>query len=342
MFWSIFLPTFLASIVEFVEALTIVLAIGTSINWKSSLWGAVAGFATLAVLVVVFGSAVVLFIPIDVLRLVIGVILVLFGLQWLEKAILRYTGLKAKHDEAKIYEKRTHELDAMHIDRSRFSKFGFLTSFKSVFLEGLEVAVIVITFGSTGDANRFQGILTTSIAAFAALIVVMALGVLVHKPLTNVPENTFKFFVGIMLVTFGTFWSGEGFGIEWPLSDLTLIVLGAVYLLLCLLLIGWISRRTLNPNIKGRDPQKYPVPLRILLEFFGFFCGDWTVFMGMVITIAAVLFLRRANLFQSASLILGTLWVAGIAVSLWAAMGRRSQSLKLKQETLRNKQKAVP
>jgi len=332
MLWSLFLPAFLASIVEFVEALTIVLAIGTSINWKSSLWGAVAGFATLAVLVAMFGSAVILFIPIDILRIVIGVILVLFGLQWLEKAILRYTGLKAKHDEARIFDSRIRELDAMHIDRDRFSKFGFLASFKSVFLEGLEVAVIVITFGSTGAADRFQGILTTSIAALAALIVVMALGVLVRKPLSSIPENTFKFIVGIMLVTFGTFWSGEGFGIEWPLSDLTLVVLGAFYLLLCLLLIGWISRRRPNPNVKEQNPQTYPIPLRILLELFDFFCGDWTVFTGMAITAVAVLFLKNINPFENASL-LGTLMVAGIAVSLWAAMGRRSRPLKAKHET---------
>ncbi|HMK47488.1 MAG TPA: hypothetical protein VK436_12755 [Methanocella sp.] len=329
MIWSLFLPAFLASIVEFVEALTIILAIGTSINWKSSLWGAVAGFATLAVLVAVFGSAVVLFIPIDILRIVIGVILVLFGLQWLEKAIFRYTGLKAKHDEAKIYETRRQEFDSMREDRSKFSKFGFLTSFKSVFLEGLEVAVIVITFGTTGDANRFQGIWTASIAALTALIIVIALGVLVRKPLTNVPENTFKFLVGIMLVTFGTFWSGEGFGIEWPLSDLTLVALGAFYLLLCLLLIGWISQRTINPNIKVRDPQKYPVPLRILSEFFDFFCGDWTVFWGITITIAAVLILSRVNLFISTQFLLGTLLVTGITVSLWTAMGRRSLSARL-------------
>ena len=330
MIWSLFLPAFLASIVEFVEALTIVLAIGTTINWKSSLWGAVAGFAVLAVLVAVFGSAIVLFVPIDVLRIVIGVILVLFGIQWLEKAILRYTGLKAKHDEAKIYETRRQEFDDRGEDHSKFSKFGFLTSFKSVLLEGLEVAVIVITFGLTGTTNAFQGLSTTSIAALMALIVVMALGVVIRKPLTNIPENTLKFMVGIMLVTFGTFWSGEGLGITWPLSDLFILVLIAFYLLLCLVLIRWISQRTLNSNIKEPNQQKYPIPLRILRELFDFFCGDWTVFWGVTITIAAVFFLRSVSAFPSAPLLLGTILVAGITVSLWAAMGRRSQSLQTK------------
>lgn len=328
MIWSLFLPAFLASIVEFVEALTIVLAIGTTINWKSSLWGAAAGFAVLIMLVAVFGSAIVMFVPINILRIVIGVILVLFGIQWLEKAILRYTGLKAKHDEAKIYETRRQEFDAMEEDHSKFSKFGFLTSFKSVLLEGLEVAVIVITFGLTGAANAFQGLSTTGLAAIMALLVVMALGVVVRKPLANIPENTLKFLVGIMLVTFGTFWSGEGLGITWPLSDLFLLVLIAFYLLLCLLLIGWISRRTLNPNIKEPNLQKYPIPLRILGEIFDFFCGDWTVFWGVTITVAAVLFLHTISTFPSAPL-LGTLLVAGITASLWAAMGRHSQSVQI-------------
>ena len=326
MIWSLFLPAFLASVVECVEALTIVLAIGTSINWKSSLSGVAAGFAVLAALIAVLGSTI-LYVPINILRMVIGVLLVLMGVQWLEKAILRYTGLKAKHDEAIIYENRKHELDAIQEDRSRFSKFGFLTSFKGVLLEGLEVAVIVITFGSTGDVNRSQGILTASLGAAIALLVVTALGVMVRKPLANIPENTFKFLVGIMLVTFGTFWSGEGFGIEWPFADVFLVVLGVVYLSLCLLLISWISRRTLNPKIKEMDPKKSPVPFRILWELFDFFCGDWTVLLGVAITLTVVNFIISISTFTGAPLP-GTLLVAGIAISLGAAMGRRSQPLK--------------
>lgn len=320
MIWSSFLPAFLASVVEFVEALTIVLAIGTSINWKSSLWGAAAGFGVLAVLIAVFGSAVVLLVPINILRIVIGVILVLFGIQWLEKAILRYTGLKALHNEAQIYERRRQEFDSAEGDRSRFNKFGFLTSFKSVLLEGLEVAVIVITFGSTGGANRLQGISTTSLAALAAFVAVTLLGVAVRGPLTKIPENTFKFLVGIMLVTFGTFWSGEGFGVDWPLSDLFLFVLAAFYLLLSVALIGWMKRRALNAKRREPEPQNYPMPLRILWEIFDFFCGDWTVFWGVAVTVAAVLILRSA-----APLLPAALLIAGVTVSFWLAMARRSQ-----------------
>lgn len=326
MIWSIFFPAFLASVVEFVEALTIVLAIGTSINWKSSLWGAAAGFAALAVLIAVFGSAIVLLVPLNILRIVIGVILILFGIQWLEKAILRYTGLKARHDEAKIYETRRQTFDAQQgADRLRFNKFGFLTSFKSVLLEGLEVAVIVITFGSTGGANRFQGISTTALAALMAFIVVSALGVAVRKPLTRIPENTFKFLVGIMLVTFGTFWSGEGFGVEWPLADLFLFVLATFYLLLCLSLIAWMRRRALNPRHRETEPQKYPLPVRILWEIFDFFCGDWTVFWGVAITILAVILIHALGAPSNLHLALGALLVAGVVASFWAAMGRRSQ-----------------
>lgn len=325
MIWSIFLPAFLASIVEFVEALTIVLAIGVSINWRSSLWGAMAGFAVLAVLIVVFGSAIVVFVPIDILRIVVGFILVLFGIQWLEKAILRYTGLKAKHDEAKVYEMHRREYDALDVDRSKFSKFGFMTSFKGILLEGLEVAVIVITFGLTSSASPFQGIQTTSFAAFTALLVVIALGVVVRKPLTNIPENMFKFLVGIMLVTFGTFWSGEGLGIVWPFSDAFILVLIAFYLVLCLVLISWMRQRALNPDIKEPDLQKYPFLLRILWEVFEFFSGDWIVFGGVSITVVIVFILNSINILSGTSFLLGILLVVGVASSLGVAMRRRSQ-----------------
>ncbi len=324
--WAIFLPAFLACLVEWVEALTIVLAIGASINWKSSLWGAVSGLALLGVLILVFGSAIILTIPINILRIFIGVILILFGIQWLEKAILRYTGLKAKHDENLVYEKRRQEFDALGVDHSKFSKFGFLTSLKSVFLEGLEVAVIVLTFGLTGGSNPFQGIYTTSLAAVIALLVVIGLGVVVRKPLTNIPENTFKFMVGIMLLTFGTFWSGEGIGIQWPFSDLFLLVLVAFYLLLSLVLIRWIRQRKLNPNTAESDLHKYPIPIRFLLEVFNFFSGDWTVFWGIIITVTAVIFLQHVNALPN-TILLGIILVAGITLSLWVAMGRRSQSV---------------
>ncbi len=269
--WSSILPSFLASTVEFVEALTIVLVVGVTINWKSSLLGAAAATLTLAALVAVFGSTLVLFIPIEVLRLVIGVILVLFGMQWLKKALLRYSGLKALHDEAAIYENRLRELaERGEMDRGKFNGFGFLTAFKSVLLEGLEVAFIVITFGAAVSTNKVQGVWAASIGAALAFIVVVALGLAVRGPLTKVPENTLKFVVGIMLVTFGTFWAGEGLGVEWPMADLFLFALVAFYLALSTVVVARLkvfaaaraskADTTAKADSTGKAAARPPVP----------------------------------------------------------------------------------
>lgn len=241
MVWSLILPPFLASMVEFVEALTIVLVVGVTINWKSSLLGAGAAMLVLAVLVIAFGTTLVLFIPIEILRLVIGIILVLFGMQWLKKALLRYSGLKPMHDEAAIYEEELQRLKLLgDVSLNRFNGFGFVTSFKSVLLEGLEVAFIVITFGAT-TTNKIEGIWMAMIGAFMAFLVVVVLGFVVRKPLTKIPENTLKFVVGIMLVTFGTFWGGEGMGINWPFEDLFLFVLVAFFLVLSAAIVWWLK-----------------------------------------------------------------------------------------------------
>lgn len=242
MIWSLILPSFLASMVEFVEALTIVLVVGVSINWKSSLLGAGAAALTLALLVAAFGSTLVLLIPIEVLRLAIGIILILFGMQWLKKALLRYSGLKAMHDEAAIYEEQMRQLRAHgEIDPGKFNGFGFLTAYKSVLLEGLEVAFIVITFGSTIATSKFSGIWMAAVGASLALLIVVILGLAIRGPMTRIPENALKFSVGIMLVTFGTFWAGEGLGIQWPYADLFLFVLITFFLALSTILINWLK-----------------------------------------------------------------------------------------------------
>jgi len=240
MVWSAMLPAFLASMVEFVEALTIVLAVGVTVNWRSSLLGAGAAMLLLAALVATFGSTLVLF-PIGILRLIVGIVLIFFGMQWLKKSLLRYCGLKTLHDEAAIYEEKMREL-RIHgaISSAEFNGFGFLVSFKSVLLEGLEVAFIVITFGATAAANEVAGIWRAAAGALLAFLVVVILGLALNSPLTRIPENTLKFTVGIMLVTFGTFWAGEGLGIEWPLSDLFLLVLVACYLILSTLIVWWL------------------------------------------------------------------------------------------------------
>ncbi len=249
MIWSAIVSAFLASLVEFVEALTIVLAVGVTVNWRSSLWGAGAAMVTLLVLVALFGSALVLFIPMDILRSVIGIILVLFGMQWLKKALLRFSGRKAIHDEAAIYENELLELkDQVSIDPHKFNAFGFVTSFKSVLLEGLEVAFIVITFGTNSAANKLQGIENAGIGAFLALLVVAVFGLMARGPLTRIPENYLKFIVGIMLVTFGTFWSGEGMGIAWPFSDWFLFVLAMFFFLLSAVIVRWLKLSGITPE----------------------------------------------------------------------------------------------
>src|SRR2546430_8357656 len=233
--WAVAIAAFLASAVEFVEAFTIVLVVGVTINWRSALVGAFAAAATLAVIVATLGVALVQYVPIDVLRLVVGIVLILFGLKWLKKAILRYSGRKAIHDEEAIFEETRAELRARGEKiEPRLEPFGIALSYKAVLLEGLEVAFIVITFGSssaTNTCNNTCGIGSAAIGAAIAGILVILAGLLVRAPLTRVPENTLKFVVGVMLTTFGTFWAGEGFGVVWPYADAFLLVLAAIYLL---------------------------------------------------------------------------------------------------------------
>src|SRR5690348_16809557 len=272
--WVVATAAFLASAVEFVEAFTIVLVVGVTVNWRSALLGALAAAATLALLVATLGTALVQWVPLDVLRLVIGTLLLLFGLKWLKNAILRYSGLKARHDEEAIYEQRRAELRArggVDASSSRFDLFGFLLSYKSVLLEGLEVAFIVITFGlsaATSTVSRSNGIASAAIGALAAGLLVILVGALVRVPLANVPENTLKFIVGIMLTTFGTFWLGEAFGVEWPLSDAFLLILAAIYLDASFSLVVWLKRvkkqqRAMaieNPSTPISAPQKEVLP----------------------------------------------------------------------------------
>ena len=258
--WAVFAAAFLASAVEFVEAFTIVLVVGVTINWRSSLAGTALAVVALALLVGIFGTALVQFVPLEALRLVVGVFLVLFGLKWLKKAVLRYARLKALHDEEAIYEEHQAELRAKGlVPASRLDPFGVVTSFKSVLLEGLEVAFIVITFGvqanSTQSAN---GIVIAALGAAGALLVIVTLGALVRAPLQRVPENTLKFVVGIMLTSFGTFWGGEGLGITWWHDDLFLLVLIAFYLAVTGALILWL--RQYAPPRKASQPGSVERP----------------------------------------------------------------------------------
>jgi uncharacterized membrane protein len=217
----LFAAVFVACLVEGVEALTIVLAAGLTRGWRSALAGMSVALLALAVIVAVLGPALTV-LPIDVLRLVVGGLLLVFGLQWLRKAILRASGFKALHDEEAIF---TAELEAAREagrEPRGIDAYGFTVSFKGVLLEGLEVAFIVVTFGSNQD-----NVPLAAAAGIAAVLVVVAAGLIVHAPLSRVPENTLKFAVGVMLTSFGIFWGAEGAGADWPGGDVAIILLVA-------------------------------------------------------------------------------------------------------------------
>ncbi|HEY1486253.1 MAG TPA: hypothetical protein VGF84_09115 [Micromonosporaceae bacterium] len=228
--WLLVLSVFLACLVEGVEALTIVLAAGATRHWGSAWRGVAAALVVLAAIVAVLGPALTA-IPLGALRLVIGGLLLIFGLQWLRKAILRASGLKDLHDEAAIYDKQVIAAREA-ASSSRFliaDWYAFTLAFKGVLLEGLEVAFIVVTFG----ANQ-HSIGWATVGAAAAIIVVVVAGVAVRGPLARVPENTLKFAVGVMLTSFGMFWGAEGAGAHWPGSDAAILVLIAGTLVLSL------------------------------------------------------------------------------------------------------------
>jgi uncharacterized membrane protein len=232
------LSSFLASTVEMVEALTIVLAAGVTRGWRSSLIGVAAALVVLAAIVAVLGPALTA-IPIDALRLVVGALLLTFGLQWLRKAILRASGYKALHDEAAIFERqRAAALASGKEMKAGLDWYAFTLCFKGVLLEGLEVAFIVVTFGASA---RNTGL--AAVGAGAALVLVLIAGVAVHAPLSRVPENTLKFVVGLMLTTFGTFWSAEGAGVSWPASDGAILGILVFYVLASAALVRLLDRR---------------------------------------------------------------------------------------------------
>jgi uncharacterized membrane protein len=241
------LAVFLACTVEAVEALTIVLAVGVSRGWRSAVQGVAVGVAALVVVVAALGPALTL-VPLDSLRLVVGALLLIFGLGWLRKAILRASGWKALHDEEAIYVRELAAARAARQGRRALVHdwYAFTLSFKGVLLEGLEVAFIVVTFGSN------QGSIPLAIlgAGLAVALVTLA-GVAIRAPLVRVPENTLKFGVGVLLTSFGTFWGAEGAGAHWPGSDAALLAVIAVVLLASLGLVGLMRRARLHAELAG-------------------------------------------------------------------------------------------
>ena len=232
---------FLACAVEMVEALTIVFAVGHTRGWRSALEGVAAALVALTALVAAFGPALV-HVPLTWLRLIVGGVLLIFGMQWLRKAILRSSGLKAKHDEDAIYQETVAELEnsAPGVNRDRIA---FVMAFKGVFLEGLEVVITVLTLGTS--AHRLG---LAAAAAAVALVLVAIIGAVVAKQLSSVPENAMKMSVGVLLVTYGTFWVGEGLKVRWPGNDTFLLAFVGIYAVVCWVLVTMIKpKKSSNP-----------------------------------------------------------------------------------------------
>lgn len=245
------LAAFLASLVEFVEALTIVLAVGTTRGWRPALLGAALGAILLALLVIVFGPALQR-IPLTTLQLVVGVLLLLFGMRWLRKAILRAAGVIGMHDEAAIYVRETTALSrdetaagTTRVAPQRLDYVATLASFKAVTLEGLEVIFIVIATGAGGM------LMAASLGAAAAGVIVILVGIALRRPLARVPENTLKFAVGVLLSAFGVFWIGEGLRFAWPGEDLALLGLVLGFLLISALAVLAARRTASTTGVVG-------------------------------------------------------------------------------------------
>jgi uncharacterized membrane protein len=315
------LSVFLACAVEAVEALTIVLAVGATRGWRSTLSGVAAACAALALIVAALGPALTS-LPIDALRVVVGGLLLTFGLQWLRKAILRAAGLRAMHDELRIYRDETAAARAAGAVTRGFDGYSFAIAFKGVLLEGLEVAFIVLTFG----ANQQRIDLAAAAAAVAVLVVVLA-GVAARKPLARVPENTIKFAVGVMLSSFGIFWGAEGAGAHWPAGDAALVAIVPGVLLVALAMASVIRRTAPHgasrsgPRVRvqpegqagsARSDRRVAAAIRAVWEFVA--GDDWRMALGVALALAATALLAAGGV--AAMWVLPTATIALLAFSL--------------------------
>lgn len=221
--------SFLGTGVEFVEALTVILAVGVIRGWKSALSGAITAIVILAALVTIIGTPLVRIIQTPWVALIVGLFMLLFGIRWLRKSILRYSGLKALHDEAESYQEEMERQKNAGERSAGIDRFAFITTLGVTFLEGMEAIFIVITIGLS-TSNMTYSIM----GAVVATVVLLVVGILMRAPLTKVPENTMKFVVGIMLTSFGAFWVGEGLHVRWAQNDLSIL-----YIALSLLVLSW-------------------------------------------------------------------------------------------------------
>ncbi len=233
----VFGAAFLGSAVESTEALTIVLAVGLTRGWRAPLLGTLGALLALAVLVVFFGQFIVTRIPDSALKLLVGTLLLLFGLRWLHKAVLRSAGVVDKHDEELAYRRTVDQLQGSASGRDWV---GFVLALKGVFLEGLEVVFIVIAVGGTG-----RGLPAAVAGGLLAMVVIAVAGLVVRRPLARVPENTLKYAVGVILTSLGTFWAAEGMGASWPLDFVSILGLAVIYFVASRLAVTLIRRPAL-------------------------------------------------------------------------------------------------
>lgn len=305
----VLLATALAAGVEWVEALTIVLAVGLFKGWRSAFLGMALAFVGLTVLVAFFGITITSRVSIDAARTVVGVFLLLFGLKWLHKAILRSSGLKSAHDEAKVFEETKERLTATVSVSSGLDRAGVSTALSGVFLEGLEVVFIVVALGG------LQDIPSAVIGAVAALLIVAGAGIAFRHPLTRVPENAMKYVVGIMLTSFGTFFSGEGIGVHWWGNDLSLLILVAAYGLASLAFVWFLRRPGRQASTRGSVERT----LRAIgLELWGLFVDDGAVAVVAVVALLAVaLFVQHQGDGHS---IAGIVLIAGVLIAVWVGV----------------------
>jgi uncharacterized membrane protein len=312
--------TFLASAVEWVEALTIVLAVGITRGWRSAMTGVVAALGLLLALVLVFvalGASAGRYVPLDLARTLIGVFLLLFGIRWLHKAILRSSGLKSLHDEEEAFaETRQHLAGTGAAGGLDYA--GVATAFNGTFLEGLEVVFIVIALAGLSSLP------VASIGAVAALVVVAVAGAFVRAPLSRVPENTMKYTVGVMLTAFGTFFAGEGLGVAWWNSDLSLLPLIAGYALASLLIVQLLKRPLSLPS--GSRPVA--AVRAAVVEVWGLFVGEGPLAIATVAVLLAVgLFAARTRGHaELAGLLLGLGVVGALLIGLSSAFGQAKRA----------------
>jgi len=294
---ALVVSVFLACAVEAVEAVTIILAAGHSRDWKSAFQGVISALVLLAALIVVLGPSIDK-LPKSTLRLAVGGLLLVFGMQWLRKAILRASGFKALHDEEKIFKEEVAAAEKV----AKVSHFvvgdwyAFTLAFKGVLLEGLEVVFIVVTFGIIQKGSNPQAFKLAIWGAALAVIIVAIAGFAVHKPLSKVPENTMKFIVGILLTSFGIFWGSEGAGAAWPHSDLSLLGIIPGVVLVCFALVALLkSRKAQGKPVRALNLPTFSEPGKdssrlvrlgggFLFFWYDFIIGDdWRVAAGVVL-----------------------------------------------------------